>query len=199
MTYEKHIEAFERMRMNADCATSVADACATAIDLMRAAEPKDAEAELRECEDVFNDIGDELPPLPELMTDAQGVACTNLIARTRAAARAEGYTQAMESHATYASKYLANELAACKAEVERLEALFQQTHGMHHSWVDVAKRLEAEVEQLREALESWGSGNYAHELETKLSNLRKAAERFAWAEDEERDTQDLLDAIGASR
>lgn len=38
---------------------------------------------------------------------------------------------------------LADRLAARDAEVERLEALFQQTHGVHHSWVAKAQEADA--------------------------------------------------------
>lgn len=40
-------------------------------------------------------------------------------------------------------------------------------------------------------------GTKAHPHRWKLTNLRMAADRFAWSED--RDTQDLLDAIKASK
>ncbi len=39
------------------------------------------------------------------------------------------------------------------AEVERLEALFQQTHGVHHSWVAKGVKAEAERDELRGLLE----------------------------------------------
>lgn len=40
------------------------------------------------------------------------------------------------------------ELTAARAEVARLEALFQQTHGVHHSWVAKAQ----EADRLRAVL-----------------------------------------------
>lgn len=51
---------------------------------------------------------------------------------------------------------MADENDRLRAEVERLESLFQQTHGCHWSWVYKATRLDAEradeVAQLEAAL-----------------------------------------------
>lgn len=50
------------------------------------------------------------------------------------------------------------EVAALRAENERLEALFQQTHGCHSSWVAEGVRLRADVERLtaeREEARDW--------------------------------------------
>lgn len=38
-------------------------------------------------------------------------------------------------------------IALLRAKVARLEALFQQTHGCHHSWVAEAERLRIENER----------------------------------------------------
>jgi len=50
------------------------------------------------------------------------------------------------------------EVAGLRAENERLEALFQQTHGCHSSWVAEGSRLRAEVQRLtaeREEARDW--------------------------------------------
>ncbi len=47
---------------------------------------------------------------------------------------------------------LVQRVVDAEAEVVRLAALFQQTHGVHHDWVATGARLQAEVERLREAL-----------------------------------------------
>lgn len=41
------------------------------------------------------------------------------------------------------------EVERLRAENERLESLFQQTHAVHHSWVDKVAKLEAEIAELR--------------------------------------------------
>lgn len=59
-----------------------------------------------------------------------------------------------EARATLAASQA--EVGALKADVERLEALFQQTHGVHWSWVakaTEADRLAASLERARLALE----------------------------------------------
>lgn len=76
---------------------------------------------------------------------------------------------------------------------------------MTRNEVEKWQEREAELqEELRDAQASIRKHQAAglrmvHELNRltdKLTNLRTAAERFAWSED--RDTQDLLDAIKAS-
>lgn len=48
-----------------------------------------------------------------------------------------------------AARALVAKIEVLRAENERLEALFQRTHGCHHSWVSRAFHLEDDVERLR--------------------------------------------------
>lgn len=84
MTYAKHIETFELR--NASEPVSAVDfelAIAAAIDLMRAATPKDAEAERDECMRV-------------VYTTTRPPELSERVRVSRAAARAEGYARCKE-------------------------------------------------------------------------------------------------------
>lgn len=48
---------------------------------------------------------------------------------------------------------LRSQLAAKDAEIERLRALFQNTHGVHDSWVDAVAREKARADAATRALE----------------------------------------------
>lgn len=47
-----------------------------------------------------------------------------------------------------AAPWVVEEVRKLEAEVERLERLFQQTHGVHHTWVDARHKV---AERQREA------------------------------------------------
>lgn len=48
-----------------------------------------------------------------------------------------------------------DEVAELRAEIDRLEALFQQTHGVHHGWVLEVDRLRGELASVREERDAW--------------------------------------------
>lgn len=64
---------------------------------------------------------------------------------------------------------LVDEVALYKREFNRLEALIQQTHGCHHSWVNRAVELGKEVERLRAEV------GQLHVLRADLENAQRLA------------------------
>lgn len=101
----------ERLQALLDCTDTPwqVDALTAAIALMRAAEPKDAEAELAHCNAVVNGLKIELKPT------WFWASVRDTYLSERAAARAEGYvasTEACELHV---------ELSAANAKIQRLE------------------------------------------------------------------------------
>ncbi len=123
-----------------------------------------------------------------------GVFAADVIARTRAAARAEGVRSRDEAFAE-----LHDQLTAAKAEIERLRS-------SNLSARQNADHAQAEIERLRLGRDVARQGlpkcaiSYG-ELATKLENLRAAAERYRDAEDEDRaeEFDALCAAIEASR
>lgn len=113
--YAKHIEDLEALRTAMTPGSRQYEAVTAAIELMRSASPKDAEAERGHCEAVAGELLDT--DIAGRWIGRRAHAATAFIAE-RAAARAEGYTRidAMQT-----------ELAAAKAEIERLTAELQQT------------------------------------------------------------------------
>lgn len=110
MTYANTIEALQYMRRNS-CEEFVDD-LTVAIDLMRMAEPKDAEAEREYCFALERDANTlEAPALWE-MFESERAAC-------RAKGSCEGYACGRREQ----TKMDAAELTAAQAEIERLRAL----------------------------------------------------------------------------
>lgn len=68
------------------------------------------------------------------------------------------------------------DVAHLLGEVERLEALFQQTHGVHHSWVAEGQRLRGEVERLRSGLEDLETDAMAREDPVIAKRIRRLLE-----------------------
>ncbi len=75
---------------------------------------------------------------------------------------------------TEEEQQLLDRIAELEAENARLEALFQQTHGVHHSWVAEGRRLEAENASLRERLREANAW-----IETRPAIGRNLAEAVA--------------------
>lgn len=92
--YAKHIEVLQHPFRDWPEATRVL-ANDAAIELMRAAMPKDAEAERQECQRIAEEwLTDQRIAHPE---SASADALGDLLEEKRAAARAEGYAEAIEA------------------------------------------------------------------------------------------------------
>lgn len=192
--YTKHIEALKESKRNGRLLPDEHRAVDAAIELMQAATPKGAEAERDYCrwrtEEQFH--GRHL-----------GLTDVAFLERERAAARAEGF-EAMEA----ACRFNEEQLAAARAEIERLRANYVKAVEDY-----AAARVEGYVDGKSDAGAEWTEGSVAlagvlaeacdkyeiqlaradkqHDraldLETKLTNLRAAAERVldSWDTDED--------------
>jgi hypothetical protein len=111
--YEKEIRELTGMRFWPSMASAHCDALTAAIELMRAAEPRDAEAEREYCQVLANTIDGRSDTM-------------RFIRGQRAAARAEGYAQGHKTLAAEAGvDQLEADLAAAQAEIERLRTQFE--------------------------------------------------------------------------
>lgn len=148
--YAKHIAVLENV---GSLSPAEREALTAAIDLMRAAAPKDAYAERAVCIAITGSAlyGHE-PGSGELFNSV-----VDHVELSRAAARGEGYAQAVAEKTVFATQaHVAcmNELAECKAEIEYLSGLLDQ-----------ARADDGHCER--------------RNLETKLTNLRAAVEAVA--------------------
>lgn len=161
-----------------------------AIDLMRAAEPKDAAAERAECQRIARAV----------ICDVSEDGCVSFncagVEKTRAAARAEGYAQGHE--VARASIIECGELrtkhAAAQAQISEL--------------TNEVRRLSRERDELQDILAASRSSHEQtigerRKLETKLANLRTAAvQHLQTVENSDQwydDCDKLLRAIEASK
>jgi vacuolar-type H+-ATPase subunit I/STV1 len=81
------------------------------------------------------------------------------------------------------------ELSEAQAEVAKLEALFQQTHGVHVSWVAVDSAHRARIAEIEAELvnaKRFHTDEYRNrvELEAEVARLRELADRVITVADE---------------
>lgn len=168
--YTKHVEVIELLAE--EMPAQIRPALTAAIDLMRAAEPRDAGDELRHCEDALDDFTGYTP---------------YLIRDQRVAARAEGYATGKEDgrhdvkhgvseHWKMMVKLQREhdtqtvELAAVEAEIEQLRERLDDCVSLGNKAVAVLRAADkTEIERLRAESEERNG------LLTKLANLRASA------------------------
>jgi hypothetical protein len=140
--YEKHIEALESIDFDDPVSPNDRKAIDAAIEIMRAAEPKDEAAEREHCTQQSYAAAN----------NPQQGAIVDWLMRERAAARAEGYADGRaEFRATFKAELndYAAKLAAAQAELQELNA----------NWKRDVDALETRLEKLRAASEhvrDWG-------------------------------------------
>lgn len=183
--YAKHIEVLERNINEWSDGERVA-ATRAAIELMRAAMPKDAEAEREHCLAVAYEWA---KPLSLDSIPFELIRPTNLILRERAAARAEGdtvgYTRAcltrvaeVEAELSAAQAESAERLRvalACGRELAAAKVKAAQAEGEYQRLLKSHAAAKAQIERLHDAWEHDLKLADVETLETKLTNLRAAA------------------------
>lgn len=164
--FAKHIEVItEMLRPHVSEDTTADDmdeALTAAIELMRAATPKDAKAE----RELVQQVAAEIPLAPDL---ASRIAIRNQILDLRAAARAEGYAQADAAANTRWRKVCDKEIELNGEDRDRAEE--ELTDQLTAAQAEIA-RLRAENAVHEAFIDSYESGMTA--FETKLTNLRAA-------------------------
>jgi hypothetical protein len=199
--YSKHIETMERAERYllvtlGRTMPGEREALTAAIELMRASQPKDEEAERAECErlaEQFMHGGESTFDFEEEFEEAREILAGRFCS-SRAAARAEGYASGRsEAKAEWADKVweqnenARTELAAAKASISALEdAHFAECRA--HTSAETTLKAElaaarAEIERLRNAVSCevfmYGQAcDRLTETETKLNNLRDVTERL---------------------
>lgn len=193
MTYGIHIETLKSYRDHAVVLTgAMQDALDAAIEIMQAAQPKDAAAEREHC----------VQTLHAFCSMAPGADDVQWLERERAQARAEGYAAGRAENEAANDHYrqtVANlnavhtKLAAAQAEIERLKDNLVHDQTAERSLnTELSTKLaaaQAEIDRLKDYLD-----HKEHETKaicvlhsncvdarnaalTKLANLRSAAER----------------------
>lgn len=193
---KEHLENLERLlayhkHAGMGPGSTWADALQYAIDLMNAAKPLDEAAERGHCTAVLFAI-----------LDAEGGFGSNafedLLIRERAQTRAEGYAQGRADNPNWGNLRRLNEewegverdlkarLSAAQAEIAQNRGAHLDTHNRLRDVAALRDGAEAqlsaaqeEIEILKQNLIHDGSTSRAEnvDLETKLTNLRTAAER----------------------
>ncbi len=188
MDYKKHIEVLTELRTARPEQHSERrrEAVTAAIELMRAAEPKDSEAEREHCREVvkaFTLGADETFDYPEECREMRSNMRHTLMSE-RAAARAEGYARAVAEKTVFASTahvQCMNDLSTAKAEIEWFLQIASERTALADEYATKLTETQAEIERLAKVNcvligQSVYDDDRREELQAEIERLRALCE-----------------------
>lgn len=125
---------------------------------------------------ALRSMADEIERLREVAIESNAVCACGCPVSDHESGDDAAESCSIEGHdCVPTSKSVLTMLVALREENERLDILFQNTHGVHHSWVDGYERAKSQYEELKDALtsKSWSPRDNHEQLVAVAKRMRE--------------------------